>query len=213
MSVTYHKPTALCTANVPPWNHAVVKRTPASDGFQILPCHRNPNGNVSWSKIQKDLVLFLGGEIRGLWWTKSYAEQLVRESPYDDDLLKVFRAPNTPNIGFHRAKAFGFDPVFIWPNAASKWPSHFHHLPRADEALAPDAVPDEESESGVVSESQALDIQPADLGATVAEAIASAESFTVAVDCLPVGKDIRNRLQAHVRKHIELLRRIGGDPA
>jgi len=46
-----------------------------------------------------------------------------------------------------------------------------------------------------------------------AHAIASAESFAVAIDCLPVGKDIRNRLQAHVRAHIDLLRSCAGDAA
>lgn len=48
---------------------------------------------------------------------------------------------------------------------------------------------------------------------SIETAVSSAEAIAVAVDCLPVGKDIRNRLQAHVRAHIELLRRIGGDPA
>lgn len=44
-------------------------------------------------------------------------------------------------------------------------------------------------------------------------AVASAEAIAVAIDCLPVGKDIRTRLMGHVQAHIELLRRIGGDPA
>lgn len=48
---------------------------------------------------------------------------------------------------------------------------------------------------------------------TPAAAIASAEAIAVAIDCLPVGKDIRTRLKGHVQAHIELLRRIGGDPA
>lgn len=44
-------------------------------------------------------------------------------------------------------------------------------------------------------------------------AIASAEGFAVAIDCLPVGKDIRNRLQSHIQAHIYLLRLASGDPA
>lgn len=52
-------------------------------------------------------------------------------------------------------------------------------------------------------------VQPALASADLA--IASAETFAVAIDCLPVGKDIRNRLQAHIQAHIYLLRRCAGE--
>lgn len=43
------------------------------------------------------------------------------------------------------------------------------------------------------------------------QAVASAEAIAVAIDCLPIGADIRERLNAHVQEHITLLRRISGD--
>jgi transcriptional regulator with XRE-family HTH domain len=54
-------------------------------------------------------------------------------------------------------------------------------------------------------------VQPVLASADIA--IASAESFAVAIDCLPVGKDIRARLQAHIQAHIYLLRRCAGESA
>ena len=40
-------------------------------------------------------------------------------------------------------------------------------------------------------------------------ALASAEAFRLAIDALPVGRDIRSRLAAHLDAHIATIRAIG----
>lgn len=196
MSATYHKPTALCTANVPSQNETEPKRTPAMDGFQIMPAHRSEAGNVRWNLIFLDFADFLQvprAEVLsgGRWTQRTVLEVAATSAGYDPRCVGALESSGGAyRRKFAAAAALGFDPIYLWPARAVTWPIKYQTLNGYARAAAP-------------SNARSL----------ISEAIASAEGFAVAIDCLPVGKDIRNRLQSHIQAHIYLLRLASGDPA
>lgn len=293
MSLTYHKPTALCTANVPSQNETEPKRTPAMDGFQIMPAHRSETGNVRWNLIFLDFADFLQvprAEVLsgGRWTQRTVLEEAATSAGYDPRCVSALESSGGAyRRKFAAAAALGFDPIYLWPARATTWPPRYQTLDGRAPVAAPakantDRITDVPTRDGTaaackaswaLSEDARLRLRAAvqafggpakvaratglqggtlnkilhgsgDVGAArlaaiasvccesidylmtgqspepeqtplahVKLAIASAEGFAVAIDCLPVGKDIRNRLQSHIQAHIYLLRLASGDPA
>lgn len=218
MSVTYHKAYLDRTVFVPSRNETELNRTPAMDGFRICSGRRASNGNVHWRLIWPDFACFLGvadSEIRkhAPYDRPAALAEAAAAKGYDPLCVKALGGSSTKmTLALRSAVALGFDPIYLWPATASKWPTHYQRI-ASDNAQPSSTPPSGLSWLDRVGETSANNRPASAAVISLTDAIASAESFTVAVDCLPVGKDIRNRLQAHVRAHIELLRRIGGDPA
>jgi hypothetical protein len=217
MSVAYHNASTECTSFVPPQNEGEL-RTPASDGFTIRAAHRADNGNVHWRLVWPDFAEFLGvpdSEIRKLepYYRSGALAEAAASKGYDPSCVGALSAYVSKRTrALRSAAALGFDPIYLWPATASKWPKHYQRLAAPAETISNTAAP-EPSWIDLVG-ATAVDGDQGDAESMpMDEAIASAESFIVAIDCLPVGKDIRTRLKGHVQSHIELLRRIGGDPA
>ena len=132
MRSTYHNDASICTAFVP--SH---KRTLASDGFSIGELQRCPNGNVSWTRTQPALAAFLGfplTENQRVCWRSE-----LEWRGYDPDCLKALRRPHMPSAALSHAAALGFDPIYLWPATASKWPVQYQRI-AGDKVAAPSAA-------------------------------------------------------------------------
>lgn len=218
MNHAYHNASAQCTGFVPSQDEAK-QRTPASDGFTIRAAHRADNGNVYWKLIWVDFADFLGCDpstilhLRSRWKSRDKLKDAAHAAGYAPECVDALESSGGHYCRkFRAAAALGFDPIYLWPATASKWPKRYQRLAAPPETTSNTAAP-EPSWIDLVG-ATAVDGDQGDAEATpMDEAIASAESFAVAIDCLPVGKDIRNRLQAHVRAHIDLLRSCAGDAA
>lgn len=212
MMAAYHNTTSKCITNVSPRNGA----TPISvrdAGFSLANVERSENGNVVQNKLRGELWMFLTNSQPGTaWWEFGFApHEARRKQPWDADTrrellswkeradaywqIKGVPSPVRDDFTRFTLPEYMSERGFIAADIDNQW---------MNPGLARDLGFDQD------------DLWPSLRNLVVPgldEAIASAESFAVAIDCLPVGKDIRNRLQAHVRAHIDLLRSCAGDAA
>lgn len=212
MNQAYHNASTDRTTFVPSPNGT----TPISvrdGGFSLAHVERGENGNVVQNALRGALWMFLTNSKPGTdWWEFGFAPSAARhKQPWN---------------------AYTRSELLTWKERADAyWQMKGVPSPVRDD-FTRFTLPEYMSERGFIAAdidnqwmvpglARDLGFDQDDLWPSLRnpvvpgldEAIASAESFAVAIDCLPVGKDIRNRLQAHVRAHIDLLRSCAGDAA
>lgn len=219
MSVAYHKAEPRCTGFVHASRDETSQASPTvrQGGFNLRGVDRSPDGDIDRKTFLYELRIFLQ---KGLWHhtlgpgDTSLAPPFVwRRNPLRPDAseakqLKQYWA-RTNELCQQAGIAHPLnDQLKTYPLQEYIGMCGFRPAQVDDQWMTPELAADLGFE--------VWELWPSLRNAApqgIDEAIASAESFAVAIDCLPVGKDIRNRLQSHVHAHIELLRRIAGDPA
>lgn len=117
-------------------------RTPAGDGFQIQDHHRAANGNIQWRLIWRDFATFVGLSDEDLvshdpLWLRDKLSMAAIARGYDYSCVGALLTPHVRGLAISHAAALGFDPIYLWPATASKWPHASQRLPVAlDDARA-----------------------------------------------------------------------------
>ncbi|WP_446653092.1 hypothetical protein [Blastomonas sp.] len=110
-------------------------RTPKGDGFVILPEHRGLSGNIQWGLIWRDFAKFVGIAqcdilSRDPMWIRDELSEAARQCGYDHRCVGALclMLAETPEEAHNYAAALGFDPIYLWPTRAARWPEHLQRL-------------------------------------------------------------------------------------
>jgi hypothetical protein len=109
-------------------------RTPAGEGFVIQDGHRAANGNIQWRLIWRDFAGFLGLTDADLvshdpLWLRDKLSIAAIARGYDYSCVGALLNPYVRADAISYAAALGFDPIYLWPAMASKWPHASQRLP------------------------------------------------------------------------------------
>lgn len=212
MSAVYHKQTTGRTVFVPSLNGTEAERPTVREfGFSLAHVKRDQLGNVDQVDLRGELWMFLTNSQPGMnWWEFGHVPSAAKnKQPWDIDTRRDLLSWQKRADSYWRMKGVP-SPVksdftrFTLPEYIAECGLKIADID--NQWMTPELAADLGFE--------VWELWPSLRNAApegIDEAIASAESFAVAIDCLPVGKDIRNRLQAHIQAHIDLLRRCAGD--
>ena len=112
-------------------------RTPAGDGFVILPRHRDDRtGNIHWRLIWRDFAHFLGVSDDDILdhdplWLRDRLSATAEARGYDGSCVGAlcWSLVLDRQDALTYAAALGFDPIHLWPGRCARWPRELQYLP------------------------------------------------------------------------------------
>lgn len=125
------------------------RRTPADDGFVILPRHRDDRtGNIHWRLIWRDFAHFLGVSDDDILdhdplWLRDRLSATAEARGYDGCCVGAlcWTLVLDRQDALTYAAALGFDPIHLWPGRCGRWPRELQYLPVPSSAAPSPARP------------------------------------------------------------------------